>query len=154
MTGVRIRLAAEHDLGVLAGFEARIAEISFPDDPITDAEVHRKKLAKALTRDESGMFVAEEDGSGEVVGWLWVSLNQNFATGARYAHFRSLFVIPGPDSSRVAERLFEHGLDHVIGSGVEEVIGKVHVDNVPMRLVYRKFHFEPEHLTMRRRLVQ
>ena len=33
---------------------------------------------------------------------------------------------------------------------LREITGKVHVDNTAMRLVYRKFGFQAEHLTMKR----
>jgi ribosomal protein S18 acetylase RimI-like enzyme len=83
------------------------------------------------------------------VGWLWVSLNSNFTTGARYAQFRSLAVAPGAEGRGVAEELFRRGLAHARAHGVAQVVGRVHVSNVPMRLVYRAFGFEPQHLTMR-----
>src|SRR5207253_8550585 len=70
-----IRPPQPTDLDALVGFEIDIARISFPDDPVVDPEVHRKKLSKALERDREGMFVAEEVSTGEVVGWLWVLLH-------------------------------------------------------------------------------
>src|SRR5690348_14547570 len=106
-----VRLADEHDLDVLAGFEVRIAEISFPDDPIVDREAHRGRLRRAMERDGQGMFVAV-DPDGRVVGWLWVALNTNFTTGAPYANFRSLAVQPGLEGRGIAEALFRRGLDH------------------------------------------
>jgi ribosomal protein S18 acetylase RimI-like enzyme len=151
---IRVRQAEERDLDTLARFEVRIARISFPDDPIDDARVHRARLVRAMERDRQGMFVAEEPDSGRVVGWLWVSLNTNFATGSRYANFRSLAVAPGVEGRLVAETLFQHGIGYACGQGVGEVVGKVHVSNVPMRLVYRAFGFEPQHLTMKRTLAE
>ena len=48
-----VRNAAERDLDALAEFEITIARISFPDDPVVDPDVHKKKLSKALGRDSS-----------------------------------------------------------------------------------------------------
>jgi ribosomal protein S18 acetylase RimI-like enzyme len=146
-----IRQAEERDLPALVEFEIQIARISFPDDPVDDPEVHRKKLSKALERDREGMFVAESPG-GEVVGWLWVALNTNFLTNEKYATFRSLAVAPGPGSADVADSLFAHGIEYARSRGVAEITGKVHVVNVSMRVIYRKFGFEAEHLTMKKRL--
>jgi ribosomal protein S18 acetylase RimI-like enzyme len=149
---VAVRAAEERDLDVLAGYEARIAEISFPDDPIVDRAAHRSRLRRALDRDGAGMFVAVEAPGGRVVGWLWVSLNTNFTTGAPYAQFRSLAVESGMEGRGVAEELIRRGLDHARESGMGEVVGRVHVSNVPMRVLYRAFGFRPQHLTMRRTL--
>jgi len=149
---VAIRRAEERDLDVLAGYEVRIAEISFPDDPVVDRAAHRARLHKAMDRDGAGMFVAVEAPGDRVVGWLWVSLNTNFTTRAPYAQFRSLAVEPGMEGRGVAEELIRHGLDHARDSGMREVVGRVHVSNVPMRLVYRASGFRPQHLTMRRTL--
>lgn len=146
------RTPNEADLLALVEFEIEIARISFPDDPVVDAEVHRKKLTKAMERDRAGMFVAEDRETGEVVGWLWVALNTNFLTGESYATFRSLAVAHGPDhpeSAALADAIFAHGIEYARTAGVAEITGKVHVNNTPMRVIYRKFGFEAEHLSMR-----
>jgi ribosomal protein S18 acetylase RimI-like enzyme len=147
-----VRQAEERDLDAVAGFEVTIARISFPDDPIVDPDIHRRRLRKAMERDRDGMLVAEEACTGRVAGWLWVSVNTNFTTGAQYAQFRSLAVGPGLEGSGVAEELFRRGLDLARERRVTEVVGRVHVSNVPMRVVYRAFGFAPQHLTMRRTL--
>jgi GNAT superfamily N-acetyltransferase len=144
-----VRPAEERDLDVLAGFEAAIAKVSFGEDAIDDPRAHRRRLGKAWARDRAGMFVVEPATDGPVVGWLWVALNTNFTTGAAYAQFRSLAVAPGAEGGGVAEALFERGLAYVREAGVAEIVGRVHVSNVPMRLVYRAFGFRPQHLTMR-----
>src|SRR5438552_13802399 len=92
LSGYTVRQAAPGDLDALVRFEINIARISFPDDPVVDPEVHRKKLSKAMERDREGMFVAEAAATGQVAGWLWVALNTNFLTGENYANFRSLAV--------------------------------------------------------------
>ncbi|MEO8285848.1 MAG: GNAT family N-acetyltransferase, partial [Chloroflexota bacterium] len=60
MQNYTLRPPTEADLPAIVDFEIEIARISFQDDAITDPEVHRKKLAKALERDREGMFVAED----------------------------------------------------------------------------------------------
>jgi ribosomal protein S18 acetylase RimI-like enzyme len=147
----KLRPPQESDLDALVAFEIEIARISFPDDPITDPDVHRKKLAKALERDREGMFVAE-DTTGKVAGWLWIALNTNFLTGESYATFRSLATSHGEDSAAVADLLFAHGIEYARQKGVTEITGKVHVNNTSMRLIYRKFGFSAEHLTMKKNL--
>jgi ribosomal protein S18 acetylase RimI-like enzyme len=142
-----VRRAEERDLDVVAGYEVRIARVSFPEDPIEDPDAHRRRLRKAMERDGGGMLVAEADGG--VVGWLWVSLNTNFTTGEPYAQFRSLAVEPGHEGRGVAEALIRRGLELAREGGARQVVGRVHVDNVPMRVVYREFGFRPQHLTMR-----
>ncbi len=143
-----IRMAAEGDLPALVAFEIRIAEISFGADAITDPAVHEKKLRKALERGEPGMFVLERGGA--VQGWLWATFNTNFLTDEAYATFRSLAVDEtAPDHAALADALFGYGIAYARRAGVREVTGKVHVDNTPMRLIYKKAGFTAEHLTMK-----
>jgi L-amino acid N-acyltransferase YncA len=150
-TGARpaptVRTAEERDLRELAAFEVTIAEVSFGEDAVDDPDVHLRKLTKALERDRPHMFVAE-DRAGRVVGWLWLAVNTNFLTGARYANFRSLAVAPDADP-RTGDLLLEHALAHARDEGLTEVVGKVHVDNAGMRVLYRKYGFAPVFLTMR-----
>jgi RimJ/RimL family protein N-acetyltransferase len=147
-----LRQADEADLKTIVEFEIAIALISFPEDPVVDPEIHRKKLLRALERDRDGMFVAEDKATGKVIGWLWVALNTNFLTGEKYATFRSLAATPGPDSAEVSDAIFAHGIEYARNSGVKEITGKVHVKNLPMRVIYRKFGFEAEHLTMKMKI--
>jgi len=56
------------------------------------------------------------------------------------------------ESAEIAERLFAGGIEYAQQHGVSEITGKVHVNNVPMRVIYRKFGFEAEHLTMKKRV--
>lgn len=144
---VAVRLAETGDLAALAAFEVRIAEISFGDDAVSDPDVHRKKLAKAMERDRAGMFVAD-DGGDRVAGWLWLAINTNFLTGQRYANFRSLAIAPDA-AAGTAEALLDHALSYARQQRVTEVVGRVHVDNAPMRVLYRKYGFAPAFLTMR-----
>lgn len=148
---VVIRTAEERDLDDLARFEVAIAEVSFGSEAVTDPSVHKGKLAKALDRDRESMFVAV-DVADRAIGWLWFAVNTNFLTGQRYANFRSLAVTPGAASGRVGEALIEHAMAFAKSHGLAEVVGRVHVGNDGMRVLYRKMGFEPVHLTMRRRL--
>jgi ribosomal protein S18 acetylase RimI-like enzyme len=143
-----IRPATVADLPAIVAFEIAIARITFPRDPMVDPAVHEKKLRKALDRGEPGMFVL--DRGGAAVGWLWVYLNTNFLTDERYATFRSLAVDETqPDASALAESLFAHGIAYARAAGMTEITGKVHVNNVRMRVLYKKADFEAEHLTMK-----
>ena len=146
-----LRHPTESDLDVMVQFEIDIARVSFSEDAVTDPEVHRKKLRKALDRDRDSMFLAINNETGRAVGWLWVAINTNFLTEDKYANFRSLASAQGA-GSEVAEMLFARGIEYAREHGVTELTGKVNVHNVPMRMIYRKFGFEAEHLTMRRKL--
>ncbi|MCP2168628.1 GNAT family N-acetyltransferase [Goodfellowiella coeruleoviolacea] len=146
---VVVRAADERDLPRLAEFEAEIARISFGEAAVDDPAKHEARLAKAMTRSRAGMYVACPAEGGPAVGWMWMSINQNAVTGERYANFRSLAVAPVPDRTAVAELLISTGLGFAAEHGVTEVVGKVHVGNVPMRALYRKFGFEATHLSMR-----
>jgi GNAT superfamily N-acetyltransferase len=143
-----VRDATLADVDKLVGYEIQIARISFPANPIVDPESHRARIVKALDDPREGTFVAASaDG---VVGWTWVSIRENFLTGEQYANLRSVAVDDGPDSTAVAEALVLHAERFASGRGVTEIVGRVHVRNVPMRVVYRSLGFEAEHLTMRK----
>ena len=143
---MHIRQATPADLPAIVPFEIEIARISFPEDPVTDPDVHRKKLRKAMERNPDGMFVAEAD--GRVVGWLWITINTNFTTGERYATFRSLASDPEWRGEELARSLVEFGIDYCRQHAAGWITGKVHVDNLPMRVLYREVGFHAKHLTM------
>lgn len=142
-----VRPAREADLSTLAEFEIEIARISFSDDAVDDHETHYRKLSKAIRKSPEGMFVATR-ADEPPIGWLWMALNINSLTGSRYVNFRSLATSPGPDRSAVAEALLETGLSFARDHQVTRIVGKVHVDNVPMRTLYHKYGFQATHLTM------
>ena len=48
--GFRVRPAREEDLDAIAGFEIAIARVSFGDEAIEAAALHRKRAAAALGR--------------------------------------------------------------------------------------------------------
>jgi ribosomal protein S18 acetylase RimI-like enzyme len=143
---MHIRQATSADLPAIVPFEIEIARISFPEDPVTDPGVHQKKLRKAMEREPEGMFVAEAD--GRVVGWLWITINTNFTTGERYANFRSLALDPEWRGEELARSLIEFGIDYCRQHDAGWITGKVHVDNLPMRVLYRDAGFHAKHLTM------
>jgi ribosomal protein S18 acetylase RimI-like enzyme len=145
-----VRQATPADLPVIVQFEIEIARISFPEDPVTDPDVHRKKLRKAMEKNPDGMFVVEAD--GRVVGWLWITINTNFTTGERYANFRSLALAPEWRGEELARSLVEFGIDYCRQRDAGWITGKVHVDNLPMRVLYRETGFHAKHLTMELRL--
>lgn len=146
-----VRAARASDLDTLARFEADIARVSFGDDAVTDLDVHRKKLERAMEKDPRGMFAADE--GDRVAGWLWVSLNTNFLTGDRYANFRSLAIDEADRGTELPELLLDAGLRFACDEGAAEVTGRVHVGNEAMRTIYRKFGFEASYLVLRRKCI-
>ncbi|WP_329217527.1 GNAT family N-acetyltransferase [Streptomyces sp. NBC_01485] len=142
------RQAGERDLPAIGAFEAEIARVSFGEDAIDDPARWSARLGKAMEKSKEGMIVAHRPGE-DPVGWCWVSINQNAMTGDRYANFRSLAVSPLDNRGDVAELLLTAGLEFCLANGITEVVGRVHVSNVPMRTVYRKFGFDPTSLSMK-----
>ena len=146
-----VRDATAADLDKLVGYEIQIARISFPANPIVDPQSHRGRIDKALDDPREGTFVAvPATNPDEVVGWTWVSIRENFLTGDLYANLRSVAVDETPESTAVAHALIERAERFATERGVTEMVGRVHVRNVPMRVVYRSLGFEAEHLTMRK----
>jgi ribosomal protein S18 acetylase RimI-like enzyme len=142
-----IREAARADLDAIVAFEIEIARISFGDEAVLDPGMHSRRVVKALDDPGEGTFVAGAD--GEPAGWLWVSARKNFLTGEEYGFLRSLAVAPSEFGTSLGEDLLATGVEWARARGAREVTGKVHVDNVAMRTVYRAAGFSPQHLTMR-----
>ncbi|HZB50077.1 MAG TPA: GNAT family N-acetyltransferase [Mycobacteriales bacterium] len=147
---VTVRPATEADLDQLVAYEIEIARISFGEDALTDAALHRKRITGSLGKPDEVALVAED--AGAVVGWVWLSGRRNSLTGDRYGNLRSLATSDVPGRSAVAEQLLAAALDAARERGVSDVVGKVHMRNVNMRAVYAKLGFAAEHLSMRKSL--
>src|SRR5215831_17421760 len=160
--GFRIRPAREEDLDAIAGFEIEIARISFGDEAIEDAALHRKRVAAALGKpgevalvavavkkeSEEGMGRRAGGDEGAPVGWAWLSGRTNSLTGARYGNFRSLATADVPGRGTVGELLMAAVVQAATEAGYTHLTGKTHARNLGMRALYRKFGFEATHLTM------
>jgi len=146
-----IRDACAEDLEGLVMFEIEIARISFPDSPLDDPAFHVRRINAALEDEREGTFVAVGGGLPLVVGWAWISIRTNFLTKDRYGFLRSLAVAASARGSAVADALLERSIAFAENDGSEEVIGKVHVNNLAMRVAYASAGFDPTHLTMRLR---
>jgi L-amino acid N-acyltransferase YncA len=149
--GYLIRPAGEGDLEAIAGFEVEIAKVSFGDEAVTDAGLHRRRVTGALGKPgEITLVAVARSAPGRPVGWAWLSARTNSLTGARYGNFRSLAVADIPDRSQVGELLLAAVLQAADESGMGQLTGKVHAGNLGMRALYRKFGFEATHITMER----
>ena len=147
--GFRVRPAREEDLDAIAEFEIEIARISFGDEAIEDAALHRKRVAAALGKPgEVTLVAAVVGGNGAPVGWAWLSGRTNSLTGDRYGNFRSLAAADIQGRSEVAELLMAAVLQAADEAGYSRLTGKTHARNLGMRALYRKFGFESAHLTM------
>jgi L-amino acid N-acyltransferase YncA len=150
--GYLIREAGAEDLDAIAGFEVEIARVSFGDEAITDAGLHRRRVAGALGKPGEVTLVAVADAvPGTPVGWAWLSGRTNSLTGARYGNFRSLAVADMPGRSEIGELLLAAVLRAADEGGMRQLTGKVHAGNLGMRALYRKFGFEATHITMEKR---
>jgi L-amino acid N-acyltransferase YncA len=152
LPGYLVREARTSDLDAIAAFEAEIARVSFGDDAVTDASLHRKRVASALgAPGEITLVAAAQSAPGTPVGWAWLSGRTNSLTGARYGNFRSLAVADVPGRSQIGELLLSAVLQAASEGGIRQLTGKVHARNLGMRALYRKFGFEATHLTMEKR---
>lgn len=147
-----IREATPDDLDAIAEFEIEIARVSFGDEAITDAALHRRRVASSLGgRGEITLVAVAEETQQPPVGWAWLSGRTNSLTGARYGNFRSLAVADVPGRSQVGELLLAAVLEAAREGGLRQLTGKVHARNLGMRALYRKFGFEATHVTMEKR---
>jgi L-amino acid N-acyltransferase YncA len=155
LPGYLVREAGADDLDAIAGFEVEIARVSFGDEAVTDAGLHRRRVGGALGKPgEITLVAAAETAPGEPVGWAWLSGRTNSLTGARYGNFRSLAVADVPGRSQIGELLLAAVLRAADEAGLHQLTGKVHARNLGMRALYRKFGFEATHVTMEKRVAE
>jgi GNAT superfamily N-acetyltransferase len=143
------RLTAD-DLPVIAQFEREIAEISFPEDPVTDLAFYDRKLRQAVTDAKSEPMVGEAD--GRIVAWAWIGMRENFITHERYGDLRSFYVVADFRATGYAMRLMRACLDYCATHGLARLSGRTHAANEAMQSVYEMFGFEAKHVVYERRI--
>ena len=141
-----IRQMQLEDVDALADMEIGIAEISFGDGAIRDAEFHKKRILSAFMKDPGGMLVLEY--GGDALGWLWMDKRENYLTGECYINFRSFYISEKIRGQGQTEALLRKGLEYCKSVNAERITGKVHADNLPMRAIYKSLGFKPTHITM------
>ena len=142
MLRLSIDMLSEDDLDEIAAFEAEIARVSFPGDPIVDPQFHRRKLASAVGRD--GAFVARVGDA--VAGWAWIAMRENFSSKELYADFRSLYVAPAFRGGRVTFGLMRACIDYCRRQGLRRMVGRTSATNREMQAIYRIFGFTARHI--------
>jgi predicted methyltransferase/L-amino acid N-acyltransferase YncA len=144
-----IRPAKKDDLPAIVDFEIEIARISFPEDPITDPEVHRSKLSKIMEREPQGMYVMAAE--GRVVGWMWITINTQPLTRRTYGTLRSLAVSRDLRGGGAGRALLKFGIDYCRKNRAEWMVTKVFAENLPMRALCLSLGFRIKHLSMEMR---
>ena len=147
---MKIRIIEPGDAPVLAEFESEISRISFQEEAITDLEFHRQKILKAIPKEREGMLVL--DNHGEICGWLWMAMKTNSLTGEKYVNFRSFYIKESYRGTEYVDQLLEKGINDCREMGAGSIVGKVHAQNLPMRVLYKNHGFQPTHLTMELKL--
>ncbi len=146
MDKVDIRPIRESDILTIAEFEKEICIISFGDTAVTDLDVHQKKLLKSYKKNPEGMFVLTVD--EKISGWLWMDEKINFLTNEKYINFRSFYIVKEFQGSELTGELMKFAMDFCKSVQANMVVGKVFIDNISMRALYKEFGFKPTHLSM------
>ena len=145
---VVLRRLASEDVPVVAQFEREIAEISFPDDPVTDPAFYERKLRQAVTDTKSEPMVGAVD--GRIVAWAWIGTRENFITHERYGELRSFYVVADFRGTGYAMKLMRACLDYCARNGLARLSGRTHAANEAMQSVYEMFGFEAKHVVYER----
>ncbi|MFF2908934.1 GNAT family N-acetyltransferase [Paenibacillus sp. NPDC057934] len=141
-----IRTIQSSDIALIAKFEREISLISFGDDAITDLSFHEEKIKKAMDKEREGMMVLELERN--ISGWLWMAKKMNYLSKAVYVNFKSFYILDNYRGSEHVNALMNEGISFCERIGAESISSKVHVDNLPMRILYKQFGFAPTHLSM------
>ena len=145
-----LRRLRPEDIPVIAQFEREIAEISFPEDPVTDLAFYERKLRQAVDDTKSAAMVAEAD--GRIVAWAWIGARENFITHERYGELRSFYVVADFRATGYAIKLMRACLDYCATHGLARLMGRTHAANEAMQSVYEMYGFEAKHVTYERRV--
>lgn len=141
-----IRKANENDISCIAEMEREICEISFQENAITDILFHEKRLLKAMFSNNEGMYVVESE--NQIMGWLWMDAKENFLTKERYINFRSFYIDEKIRGTKIVNQLLQKGFEYARKVNAKKIVGKVFVENIPMRAIYKNAGFHATHLTM------
>jgi len=144
-----IRNAIDSDYDTLAAFETEIARISFNEDAIIDEAFHKRRIMSAA--DKSGMFVIESI-EKDILGWMWMEKRENSVTKERYINFRSFYIDKTIRGQAIVNELMQKGIAYAHKLKCARIVGKVHVDNLPMRIIYKANGFQPVHISMEMKL--
>jgi GNAT superfamily N-acetyltransferase len=147
---VVLRRLRPEDVPVVAQLEREIAEISFPEDPVTDLAFYERKLRQAVDDAKSEPLVGEAD--GRIVAWAWIGARENFITHERYGELRSFYVAADFRATGYAMKLMRVCLDYCATHGLARLSGRTHAANEAMQSVYRMYGFEAKHVTYERRI--
>lgn len=143
---MNIRTIKVDDIPTIAKFERDISIISFGEEAITDLEFHEKKIRNQMKKEQDGMLVLEID--NEICGWMWIAIKENFLTKEKYVNFKSFYIEDSQRGNESSWDLMDAGMKYCKENKVESIVGKVNVKNISMRTLYKKFGFEPTHITM------
>jgi GNAT superfamily N-acetyltransferase len=138
------------DVPTIVQFEREIAEISFPDDPVTDLAFYERKLRQAIGDRKSEPMVAVA--GGRIVAWAWIGTRENFITHERYGELRSFYVVKDFRGTGYAMKLMRACLDYCATHGLARLTGRTHAANESMQAVYEMYGFEAKHIVYERRI--
>jgi GNAT superfamily N-acetyltransferase len=147
---VVLRRLTIEDVPVIAQFEREIAEISFPEDPVTDLAFYDRKLRQAATDPKSEPMVGEA--GGRIVAWAWIGVRENFITHERYGELRSFYVVADFRATGYAIKLMRACMDYCATHGLARLSGRTHAANEAMQSVYQMYGFEAKHIVYERRI--
>jgi RimJ/RimL family protein N-acetyltransferase len=147
-----LRRLEDKDLESVARFEREIAQISFPDDPITDLNFYVKKLRHAVD-DANAAAIVAENASG-LVGWAHVSRRQNFITKEPYADFHSIYVSPSQRGTTVVSDLVGAVFEFCRRARLSRVVFRTRASNERMKAVLARFGFIPTQIYYEKSLAE
>lgn len=147
---VMLRRLTPEDVPVVARFEREIAELSFPEDPVTDLVFYERRLRQAMIDAKGQPMVGEYD--GRIVAWAWIGVRENFVTHERYGELRSFYVVEDFRATGYALRLMRACIEYCATQGLARLTGRTHAGNEAMQSVYEIYGFEAKHVVYERHI--
>ena len=125
-----------------------------PEQGATTLDDLRERQGEAWF-DPEGFLLAEDAGTGELLGFHWTKVHPASAEGPAAGEVYVLGVAPAAQGRRLGGALLRAGLAHLAtartpaGDPLEEVLLYVEADNAPAVALYRRQGFEVAHVDVR-----
>ena len=125
-----------------------------PEQGATTPDDLRERQGEAWF-DPDGFLLAEDAGTGELLGFHWTKVHPPSAEGPAAGEVYVLGVAPAAQGRRLGGTLLRAGLAHLAatrtpaGDPLEEVLLYVEADNAPAVALYRRQGFEVAHVDVR-----
>ena len=145
-----IRRARAGDVPAIAAIHVAASQLAYrglmPDAYLEAFTVERREAdwRRFLAAPGSDVFVDEDEGSGQLTGWINVGTSRDRDASAGTGELWAIYIDPRTWSQGVGKRLWAHGRAHLAGQGYRRVTLWVLEGNARAIRFYLRAGFAPD----------